>query len=350
LNLFDHNGTPMESDPVFGRLLTEKKAFFQGLAEMCGRPGRYRGVQLLHHPDASSVKRLSPGSDYSALNPGQHACMEQLEALGVSTTYDEEEVVSASGQVVRALSKKRVRRLLEGGLLLDGVAARALVDRGFGKEIGLKKVGNPRFLFDIGPYHVEEFFHTDLGGEDRTYLVALFGPHMGPPFCELKPAKDAMVIGRFVDPDTERGPASMIAYENELGGRIVVQGFDLEHGYGDNYCRPERVRQIQGAVRWLSRGNFPMMINGPGAWPLAFRKDFEESTVLGFFNLSLDPWPEVRFELNSVRDPVSIQKLGSDGVMRDCESIGLTRAGEQLSVEYSESVAHGEPLFLSMKW
>ena len=134
--------------------------------------------------------------------------------------------------MLRALTREQIHKLLQGGLLLDGVAARILVD-----------------------------------------------------------------------PDRARGPAAMIAFQNDLGGRVIVQGFDIEHGYADNYCRPERVRQLQGAIRWLSREGFPMMIHGQGAWPLGLRKDFEESTLVVFFNLSLDPWPEVGIELRGVQPP-----------------------------------------------
>ena len=175
MNLFDHNGTPMEQEPALGRFLSENKAFFSGLAGVCRRPGRYRGVQLLHHPDASSFKVLSEDSEYSSLDPAQHAGMEHLEALGIPTTYDDEDVVSVSGQLLRALAKKQIRKLLSGGLLLDGSAARVLVERGFGNEIGLKAVGETRQVFDVGPYNAEEFFHPDFGGSDHLYLVTLFG-------------------------------------------------------------------------------------------------------------------------------------------------------------------------------
>lgn len=350
MNLFDHNGTPMEKDLAFGRLLAENKPFYDGLTEACGQPGTYRGVQLLHHSKTSSVTHLAPGASYRDMDPHQHECMEQLEALGIPTTYDEESVVSASGQVIRALSKKQIRKLLAGGLLLDGVAARALTDRGFGEAIGLKKVADPRSLFEIGPYNAEEFFHPDYGGADHTYLVSLFGPNSGPPFCELKPAKDATVISRFVDPDIGRGPASMIAYQNALGGRIVVQGFDLGQAYGDNYCRPERVQQMQGVIRWLSQGKIPVLVRGDGAWPLGLRKDYGDRTVLGFFNLSLDPWPAVEFEIQEERDPSSIRKLGMDGAWSECEGLEVTREGERLLLRYARPVPHGEPLFLRLVW
>ena len=350
MNLFDHNGTPMEHDPAFGRLLQEKKPYFESLARVCQLPGRYRGVQLLHHPETSSWMHLPRHATYADLDPRQHAGMEQLEALGIATTYDDEKVAALSGQVVRALPEERIRELLQGGLLLDGSAAKALFDRGFGRDIGLRGIATPRSLFKEGPYGAEEFFHPDFGGADRCYVVTLFDPHDGPSFTVMDPMRGVTVVSRLVDPDGKRTLPTMLACANRMGGRVVIHGFDLGSAYGSGYCRPERVRQIQGAVDWISRGRVPLKVHIDGAWPLSFRKDCDGKTILGAFNLSLDPWPEITFDLASSRRPSSIQRLTPAGRWRACPGADVRLAKQRLRVRYAQPLPHDQPLFLLLHW
>ena len=46
----------------------------------------------------------------------------------------------------------------------------------------------------------------------------------------------------------------MYAYENSLGGRVVVQAYDLRSAYGVSFNHTFRAEQLHGIVRWLSRG------------------------------------------------------------------------------------------------
>lgn len=149
LNLFDHCGTPMERESAFGRLLAEKKPFFEGLAQYAQRPGQYRGVRLLFHEKTGYHKRLEKNAQYyDLIGRSSGVPMSMLEAHGIPTTYEDSNIIAASGQVLRAFTDEEISKMLVKGMFLDAVAAQALFERGFGRAIGLKSIKNLNILTD----------------------------------------------------------------------------------------------------------------------------------------------------------------------------------------------------------
>jgi len=352
MNLFEHDGEPMTEDPAVGRMLAGSKPFLESLAKACQTKGVYRGVQLLHHPEASNHKQVPRDADYPDLDPKQRACMEQLEAHGIATTYEDADVVTAAGQTIRAFTDDQIKEMLSSGrgMLLDAVAAKVLYDRGFGKEIGLKSIGKPRPLDELGALGAEELIAPEFGGADGAYMTLTFGPNGRPRVSELEPMRGACVVSRAVDPDTKRHNVLMYAYENRAGARVVVQAFDVAASFSVGYCRPLRKRQLQSAIQWLSRGESPILAQGDGAWPLAFRKDCDGQSVLGFFNLTLDDWPHVVFDIDAARGIDSIKVLGATGRWRADKATTVKKANGRLTIRHDSPVSHRLPLIMLVKW
>ena len=351
MNLYDHAGTPMESEPAFGRMLAQKRAYLEGLAARAQKPGSLRGVQLLYHERESYSRRLVKGGDYGALAADGALTMEMLEAHGIPTTYEDESVVATSGQQLRAFSDEEIRAYLGRGMLLDAVAAGVLVERGFGGLIGVRELDSPRCIDQVGgPYSAEEYYSRKFGGRDSKYLT-LTVPSLGgrPSLSPVKLVRAAQVISRLVDPDARRGPVSMYAYENELGGRVVVHLLDLSTAYGVAFNHPFRAEQLQSAVGWLARRRPAVLVRG-GVFPLALRKDMEGSTLLGHFNLSLDPWPEVEFVLADRREVAGLEVLTQKGKWEKSRKVSAARKAGRITVRYRGEVPHDEPLFVSVIW
>ncbi len=352
LNLFDHAGTPMEAEPAFGRMLGEKKDWLNALAARAQIPGRYRGIRLLHHERASFVKHLSAGADYWDLHEDGDEAMRALEGHGLPTTYEMEEPVAiATGQTVRALSDAEIERLLSHGLFLDAVAARVLLERGFGEAVGLKWAEEPVFLDQLGPFAAEEFFYRSWGGRDRTYLTLTL-PDLSsrPNVSVLQPVQRAVVTSWMVDPDTKRMLPAMTAYENRWGGRVAVHALEWASSCGPAFFHSFRRHQLHGAFRWLSKGRLPVAVQG-GVFPLGFRKDTESFTLLGLFNLSLDPWPEVEWILGDFsRKPVGIEWLTPEGRWQKDGASALGKKGRSVTIHWGEAVPFDRPLFLTLRW
>ena len=351
MNLFDHAGTPMEDEPGLGRMLAARKPFLNALAKRCQAPGSYRGVRLLYHEKASYVKRLRAGAAYHELMADGAAAMQALEALGIPTTYGESNVIAACGQTIRAFSDDEIREMLSGGLLLDATAAMALGERGFARELGLRAMAEPRFLDHLGAFSAEEVFNSKFGGADRRFLTLTL-PGLGgrPHFSVMEPVEEAEIISRIVDPDAKRHHVAMFAYENDLGGRVAVHAFDLASALGPAYFHPFRLEQMQSTVRWLARGKPPILVRGGGVYPLCFRKDIDGRTILGLFNLTLDPWDSVTFELSEARPVEKLETLAPNGRWARNKALSVSRRRGSQFITYDGPVPFDQPLFVTVYW
>lgn len=365
MNLYDHAGTPLEGEPAFGRMLREKKGYLDALASRAQEPGTYRGVQLLYHEKESYHRRLrrgdrlgqslrdSPGTDYASLGADGAATMQMLEAHGIATTYGDETVKATDGQTLRAYSGCEIRQMLAGGLLLDGSAARVVAERGLGHLIGVRRIEAPKCIDQVGgPYSAEEFFNRRFGGADGKFLT-LTVPGLGgrPSLCACQLARGGQVVSRLVDADVRRGPAAAYAFENELGGRVFVHLLDLSTAYGVAFNHTFRAQMLQGAVHWLARRRPALLVRGEGVYPLALRKDLEDGrALLGLFNLTLDPWPEVEFELAARREPAAIEVLTPEGRWERTRRAVAQKKGRRVLLKYRQAVPFDEPLFLTVSW
>ncbi|MCE5279786.1 MAG: hypothetical protein ABFD92_20555 [Planctomycetaceae bacterium] len=359
MNLFDHVGTPMEEDASVGRMLGSRKPFLNALAAAAQRPGMYRGVRLLHRDGSAYVKRLAKGKlRYGALGEEGAEMGAILESLGVATTYETDPagVTAVSGQsALRACTDDEIRQMLAGGMYIDAVAAGVLVERGFGKEIGLTAVAPPVCIDDIEPLSAEEFHNTQFGGREMDYMTLTLPDLMGRPSLSIvKPAGGAQVLSHMVDPDRRRRYVGMTAFENALGGRVVVHalalGTTVGGVIGEAFFSPTRQRQILSVMDWLSRGRLPLVTTGDGVYPLAFRKDCGDTTLLGMFNLSLDPWPAVQFGLADSRHVASMKVLGSNGKWSATRKLFAKRCDKKSIVRFMDGVSFNQPLFVQIRW
>ncbi len=299
LNLFDHMGTPMRTEEHFGRMLAEKKAYLTALLRATRPAGKFYGVRLLHAPEASIVKHLEPGADYKDLAEDGYEMMLALECHGIATTFEESNVAALAGETARAVSDDELRQLLKGGLLLDGPAAKILIERGFGNEIGLERVAAPVNRRDL-PYLVsaEEFHHPDFGGSPRKYLTATLPFLDGEArFCDLRLQPGAEEISSWVDPDTRRVAPAMSFFENREGGRVAVHALEFRTSVGYSFCHPFRREELHGVIDRLAGGTAPLRFDCDGAYALAWRKQAGADTILGVFNLNLDDWTRGVFTL-----------------------------------------------------
>lgn len=354
LNLFSHDGAPMEDDPHVGSMLAERKPMLDALANAVQQPGRYRGVGLLHHERASAAIHLPAGATYDDLLVNHLPAMEQLEAHGIPTTYEPEPVIAAPGQILRAFDDTAIEAMLGTGrgLLIDAVGAGVLIERGFAELIGVERIAPPRPACELGLIAAEHIEHPAFGGGTRAYLTLRTTEHAnGPSVSVMSPVADAQVISRFVDADTQPHCPAAFAFENRLGGRVVVQTYDLETAYHVNYCRPARRDMLHAIIRWLWHNESPLLLHVDGAWPLALRRDGEDTMLVGCFNLSLDDWPNAVFELDGDRriDPAgAIRTLSDDGRWLESTHIRVADEGNLQCVSYGQAVSHRQPLFIQV--
>ncbi|MDR0932173.1 MAG: hypothetical protein LBM70_04030 [Victivallales bacterium] len=350
LNLFDHVGTPMKNEEHYGQMLSAKKPFLAALGDAVRGKGEYCGVQLLHRQDSSLVKNLPIKADYPDLGEDGFNLMQALESHGIPTVYTSSDVIAASGQVLRACSDAEIMEFLRKGMFLDGVAAGILLERGFGEYIGVKNIAMPCHRRDL-PFvlSAEEFHHPGFGGEKRKYMTCTL-PDLGTMgrFCVLEPSQDAQIVSSFVDPDTIRVSPAMIAYSNSLGGRVIVHAMDYQYSFGVAFCHPFRREQLHGVVDYLADRSFPLKLTCDGAYSLAFRKESGENTVIGCFNLNLDDWGKVSFDLSWTKAIPDVLLLDQSGNWVKSSELKATKDNVRLKIEYLGKISFNEPLIVKL--
>lgn len=349
LNLYDHVGTPLEAEEAFGRMLGAKKAYLNALAEATQAPGEFLGVRLLHHPHSSLVKELAPDADYSALAEDGFKLMEALEGHGIATVYGLSGITAAAGQTLRAFSDEELLALLRQGLFLDASAAGVLVERGFGRYIGVREFEPPRSRPELDVVlSAEEFHHRDFGGAPGQYLTATL-PWLNTEakFSRIVPAPGAEVISTFVGPDTEPVMTGMFAYGNELGGRVIVHALEYETAVGVSFFHPFRRRQLHQAMRFLGGGRAPLLFDCDGAYALTWRRECEGHTLVGVFNLNLDDWTRCQFQMSWDKPLPRLETLGEDGFW-SAEPAEMKCEDQQLTVTMHRVVNHRLPLVMKL--
>lgn len=348
LNLFDHCGTPMGNDPDYGNMLGKRKAYLNALAARAQQKGIMRGVRLLHHEESSFFKRLEHGGGYPSLEEDGSQIMEMLESCGIPTTMDDSPIAATSGQQLRAFSDAEISALLRGGLLLDGTAAKVLHERGFGEEIGLADIQNMAAMNTLGTFAAEEFHNRNFEGEERMYLtIPAFGHRPGYGYYQASLAEGVEVISHLVDPDASRKLPLFYAFENRQGGRVIVYLMDLVTIYSEGFNHPHRQRQLHAMVRWLAQGQFPLLAHA--VYPLTFRRDFGDTSLIGLFNLTLDTVQKPLLECSDQRAIKMIERLIDDQWVAD-DSVEISTKGTSIQLRFLQELAYHEPLFLTVYW
>ncbi|MFG1945439.1 hypothetical protein [Nonomuraea sp. NPDC048826] len=163
-------------------------------------------------------------------------------------------VTALFGEVAWGVPDDRMEELLSGGVLLDGLAARILTERGHGSLLGVRveevvarSTPSPR------PYSMERI--GDGGG--------LLSVNVQPAMARLTAAPGAEVWTRILTPRGEPWGDGRVAYVNALGGRV----FTLAAGAPERLGRCDDGQALaQRAVRFLG-GTFPLVTGGPHLMP-----------------------------------------------------------------------------------
>ena len=349
MNLFDHCGSPMSDEPQMLSMLGREKKYLNALADAAQQTGRQRGVQLLFSPKHSYSKKLNPGDGY-ALEAEDYCLAETFESLGVATTFSDEKVRATIGQSLRCYSDDEIIKMLSNGLFIDAIAAGVLVERGFGKYIGLGQIESPVCIDNLEPLSAEEYHNNAFGGE-KGKMLTLITPHLGsrPSYSIAQISPKTKIISDMVDPDAKRKYPSMFAFENSIGGRVVVHLLDWTTACGTAFNHTYRRQQIQNVMQWLSKNALPAVVPD-SVFPLLIRRDLEDSTIMTIFNLSLDEYFQTRFEIYDDRKIKDVHILSQAGRWQRSKALTVKSRKNIYSISYNKPVSYHRPLVIKIRF
>lgn len=159
------------------------------------------------------------------------------------------------GRVAEVFDDAELRVMLSGGVLMDSTALDVLTERGLGHLSGVRVA--QRLDNGVMERFTEDPINGFAAGRVRDARIEFWGDPRGMGDVLEPVAEGVRVLAHMEDYFyRNRGPC-MTAFENELGGRVVVMGYApwiFLHSVA------KRV-QIQNVADWVSRGCVPVRID-----------------------------------------------------------------------------------------
>jgi hypothetical protein len=287
LNIHHFVETQLDDVPAHTKVLRDSFDYFNGIVAWATECQKERGLQILWG-DRFPLHRKVDEARMTALPvPG---CWEgTMDLLGFATTFYPDEVKLAGKSFMEERTDEEIRTLLKEKVLMDGDAANHLVERGFGREVGLKSckpVGGTNYEKFVSKAFAPNFLNPD---EEVSVYADKYG---------LDLMEGAIVVTRMFGPDATFSVPGMVLFENGLGGRSGIIPLSGLHGdlYAVEFRGWKRQYVLKEMLEWINRGPLPLFVEG-AANVLPLRRDGERAVLIGVANLSADPIPQVVLQL-----------------------------------------------------
>jgi len=279
LDLFPFSGNPADEEPQIGKLLDKSRPGLEWIYTKFSKDLRTQGVGIPWKEDAQAHVRTFEGQSLQELNATSFAPGSFLLPYGVPVSANPQRINAIFGSLAWAFNDRELQEMLSGGLLLDGVSADILCQRGFGQHVGVdfKRWVNR----EESKYATEKVTSKEAGLQEGLY----FNANLIPCLSMIEPRPGAQEWTAIITPEKERFGAGIIVYENKLGGRIVTCAVPNPAGLPRSY---QRQIIIQKAIDFLACGKFAsaMVTGGAHLIPIHFTKENENFVVI--FNGSPD--------------------------------------------------------------
>ena len=199
------------------------------------------GVRIYFNPDAPAACPCDGRRNFHVRSPWS----EVLGRMGIAYTTGKAACTMLSGREnVLLLKDEEIRSLLSGGLILDGSAARTLLERGYGQWLGVK-LSEHAFV----PPSLERILSTDQ--ELYNFILAPAGSETGSNVLNLEPLSGAEVLSVYESDPRQITGNGMIRFTNTLGGRIVVIPLVFPTLSSNIFCYRKQ-QMLRELINWCS--------------------------------------------------------------------------------------------------
>jgi hypothetical protein len=163
-------------------------------------------------------------------------------------------VTVLAGRVAETFSDSELQRILSGAVLMDGSSLKILEQRGVGKHTGVSI--DKRWNNGVVERLSDDSLNGAWNGSVRDARIEFWGNAMGLGDM-LKPVSDEVRILSGLESywGKQLGPC-MTAFENTLGGRIIVSGYAPWLFLGANAKRT----QLQNVLDWATHDQIAVRI------------------------------------------------------------------------------------------
>ena len=314
LDLYDFVGNSSDLEPAYSKMFKQQRAFWDAVSRHCPAGGIERGVGVLRSDNLSAFIHTSEGKSYSELVESTLDGLSSLTLLGLPLCYDTRPVNIGFGQVWRSLNPRRIERLLAGGVILDGIAARTLAEMGYSHLIGVETDGTFSNLDTAVTCEkiIEPAFKHPISNGMMTTTYGYWEPCL---FERLVCLENALVVSVFLNQYRDRLWPATVLYENEIGGRIVTIAMHHSGGIRQAGFRNwDRKAELEALVKWAGRGDCDMFVRGCGP-VIPYGRDLPDHLILCIACLQPDGISDIEILLaqdfqNTLSQPYRVSANG----------------------------------------
>jgi hypothetical protein len=278
------------------------RKFYDRCASAFGR-SQNLGFWVGFSPDHSAA--LNPRQDWfdTPLWGVDFSQYTELAQIGLPMAYnpDQAALTVLSRTSVLDLPKSELRRILSGGVMLDGPALLELEEMGLGEYTGFSVRGTKNE--DNFETFTADAINGKFAGWQRDCHPSFFPDHA----YLLTPHKGARVLAEMVDFESVSLGACAGVFENSLGGRVAVMGY-----YPWILLQSlAKSAQVKALFRWLSRDILPAYIASHWRTAIWCRTDTNSKPGYIVVNASIDPADEL--VLHALTGGAALTFMRTDG-------------------------------------
>ena len=311
-------------EKVYGKMFARERGRYNEMSRVSGQC-RLKGLELCYDPFWNTVdtdKKADP-------DPYWTRC---VSLFGLPYTTEEAPVAFWDERQAKYWDHETVLRYLSKGLILDGAAAKALYERGYGKYIGVavgENVAKGMVGFDLGAREVILPPFDKFSKGKNMPSAHMFAPSgkgnllqmtVTDPKCEVI-TEEVTFQKQFIS-------TAMTRFENELGGRVVVMGITVKGNRSQSLMNYRRRNLLQEMLLWCG-ADVVMVKDAPMVVPIVGEAvDAEKSGFFGMvtlLNLCDDTPEELTLHLSKAwAERTEFSLLEQDGTWRElkCEKEG----------------------------
>lgn len=247
-NVLTMGDEPLDDYDALVKKLKDNRPFLDLLAKSFGR-NRRKGIFSIINRDCYAAKNLS-GSWFGGTGwmlPGW-GTSDQLYLTGFPVAYSLQDAtaITLTGDIAVTFDDAQIKKILSGGVYMDGEALGRLNEMGYGELTGFKiKAMRHHDTIEKFTAHHLNAKHEGFMRDTRQSFWKI------PAYC-LTPSADAKILSYPIDYTFAKiDECCSGVFENKLGGRICVAGYcPWEHlHFGP------KMTQLKKNFRWLSKAS-----------------------------------------------------------------------------------------------
>lgn len=247
-SIFFINGLNSGDEPVYGEMFANEMTRFNEIYRI-SKQCSLKGVEIDYDPFWNTAD-----DSLSTINP---LWIKSISRFGIPFTTLNSQVAFWDIRQAKYADHDAIMDRLSKGLFLDGDAAKCLCERGYGKylgvEVGGDVIANTPLVFDLGAQEVicERFISENKGrtmAPAHTYCPPGNGKWLK---LDVTDEKCEVVTEAYTFQNKLITP-TMVRFENDLGGKIVVMSLTLDGNNSQALFNYSRQRIIQELVSWCS--------------------------------------------------------------------------------------------------